>query len=60
MKRIEEMKCPTHGQRPIVEQTESGLSIRTCCDEFRQTAIEKYKELKAEELRQSILNAFQK
>lgn len=59
-KAIEEMICPTHGQHPIVERTEDGLSIRTCCEDFRQTAIEKYKELKAEELRQALLKGFQK
>lgn len=57
-KAIEEMTCPTHGHHPIVEQTEDGLSIRTCCEDFRQTTIERYKELKAEELRKGILNAF--
>lgn len=59
-KAIEEMTCPTHGQHPIVERTDDGLSIRTCCEGFRQTAIEKYKELKAEELRQALLKGFQK
>lgn len=59
-KAIEEMTCPTHGQHPIVERTDDGLSIRTCCEGFRQTAIEKYKELKAEELRQALLKGLQK
>lgn len=55
---LEEMKCPTHGNHPIVEQTNEGLSIHTCCDEFRQAVIEKYEQLKKEELRQALLNAF--
>lgn len=59
-KAIEEMICPTHGEHPIVEHTNDGLSIRTCCEDFRQTAIEKYKELKTEELRQALLKGFQK
>ena len=59
-KAIEEMTCPTHGQHPIVEHTNDGLSIHTCCEDFRQTAIEKYKKLKAEELRQALLKGFQK
>lgn len=57
-KAIEEMKCPTHGSHPIVEQTNEGLSIHTCCDEFKQAVIENYEQLKKEELRQALLNAF--
>lgn len=57
-KAIEEMTCPTHGNHPVVEQTNEGLSIHTCCDEFRQAVIEKYEQLKKEELRQALLNAF--
>lgn len=45
-KAIEEMTCPTYGNHPVVEQTNEGLSIHTCCDEFRQAVIEKYEQLK--------------
>lgn len=59
-RKIEMMECREHEKHPEVEMTPDGLSIRACCADFRSEVIEKYRELKADQVRDSILSRFWK
>lgn len=54
-KRLELTSCPVHHEHPSVSVTDTGISIKGCCDEFqKQTA--QYARTVANDIRDEIEN----
>ncbi len=52
--------CPTHREYAKFEVNGDDMTISTCCDNFRQTMLEKYKEELMKATKEELLKAFRR
>ncbi len=53
-RKLESLRCKEHHEKPNVSYSNSKLSVKCCCDNFRKTIIKKAEPLIADEAKKSI------
>ena len=41
---LERLRCREHGEHPTVTPKQDGVSVSCCCEKFKDSILEKYKE----------------
>lgn len=45
---IETRTCPTHQEHPTVELTSKGISLKSCCETFKESLAREIKSISAD------------